>query len=70
MSDPLSNPVPRSGTNAYEPLEPTRQVGYDVDTDTVRNDPPVMRVPDGSAARAAIARSGIAQRPAPKVSNG
>jgi hypothetical protein len=49
MGNPLSNPVPRSDTNAY----PT--------------DPAVQRPMDGSAIKAIVAKSGIAQRPAPNV---
>jgi hypothetical protein len=63
--DPLSNPVPRSDQNAYEPDEPNRRMGFGSDG-TFREDPPVMRPSDGSAAKAAIAKSGIAQRPAPR----
>jgi hypothetical protein len=61
---PLSNPVPSSYTNAYEPDEPSRRSGFG-DDGTFHEDPPVMRRADGSAIAAAVAEKAITQRKAP-----
>jgi hypothetical protein len=66
MGNPLSNPVPRSDQNAYEPNEPNRRLGFG-DDGVFYEDPPVMRPADGTNIKAVIAKHGTANRPAPKV---
>lgn len=55
--DPMQNPSPSSKTPAYPEHGPN-------------GGPGVMRPSDGSAARAAVAAHGTAQRPAPVLRKG